>query len=160
MCLAAADDATRQRCVRVIQAASAGASSSLQDIASAAALTPGLGDMKSIAAMKAVIAALGVAFDHPSLKAAGCDLPSLRNRDCDAAAFRAAGCSWADVKTVGFTAAEARAAGCDVKSAQAAGYEVPSLLVLYGEDACKAAGCDVSHILVSCSAARAGVRSN
>ena len=88
--LAAADDVTRQRCMRAIRAASAGASS-LQDIASAAALTPGLRDMKSVAAVKAVIAALGIAFDHPSLKAAGCDPPSLKNGGCDAAAFRAAG---------------------------------------------------------------------
>ena len=128
MCLAAADDVTRQRCIRIIQAASAGASS-LQDIASAAALSPGLGDMKSVAAVKAVFAVLG--------------------------------CDWSAIRTAGFTAAEARAAGCDVKSAQAAGYDVPSLLEAYGEDACIAAGCDVrSHILVSCSAARAGARSN
>ena len=128
VCLAAADDATRQRCVRVIQAASAGTSFSLQDIASAAALTPGLMDMKSVAAVNAVFAALG--------------------------------CDWSAIRTAGFTVAEARAAGCDVKSAQAAGYDLPSLLVAYGESACIAAGCDMSHILVSCSAARAGARSN
>ena len=86
--------------------------------------------------------------------------PSLKAAGHDAAAFRAAGCSWADVKTAGFTAAEARAAGCDVKSAQAAGYDVLSLLEAYGEDACIAAGCHMSHILVSCSAACAGARSN
>ena len=63
--LAAADDATRRRCVRIIEAASAGgASSSLPDIASSAALTRGLLDMKSGAAVKAVLAALGVAIDH------------------------------------------------------------------------------------------------
>ncbi len=135
MCLAAADDVTRQRCMRIIQAASA---SSLQDIASAAALTPGLRDLKSVAAVKAVIAALG--------------------------------CDWSAIRTGGFTAAEARAAGCDaksaqaagydVKSAQAAGYDVLSIFVAYGEDVCKAAGCDVSHILVRCCAACAGARSN
>ena len=125
--LAAADDVTRQRCMRIIQAASAGASP-LQDIASAAALTPGLRDMKSVAAVKAVFAALG--------------------------------CDWSAIRTGGFTAAEARAAGCDVKSAQAAGYDVLSLVVAYGYDACKAAGCDVSYILVSCCAACAGARSN
>ena len=64
--LAAADDVTRRRCVRIIEAASAGgASSSLPDIASSAALTRGLLDMKSGAAVKAVLAALGVAIDHP-----------------------------------------------------------------------------------------------
>ena len=127
MFLAAADDVTRQRCVCIIRAASAGASS-LQDIASAAALTPGLMGMKSIAAVNAVFAALG--------------------------------CDWSAIRKGGFTVAEARAAGCDVKSAQAAGYDVPSLLVAYGESACIAAGCHMSHILVSCSAARAGARSN
>jgi hypothetical protein len=146
VCLAAADDVTRQRCMRIIQAASAGASS-LQDIASAAALTPGLRDLKSVAAVKAVIAVLGVAFDHPSLKAAGCDLPSLKAAGHDAAAFRAAGCSWADVKKAGFTAAEARAAGCDVKSAQAVGYEIPSLLEAFGYDAV-AAGTDLSSCML------------
>ena len=127
MCLAAADDVTRQRCMRIIQAASAGASP-LQDIASAAALTPGLVDLKSVAAVKAVFAVLG--------------------------------CDWSAIRTGGFTAAEARAAGCDLKTAQAAGYDLLSLLEAYGYDACKAAGCDVSHILVSCSAACAGARSN
>ena len=79
VCLAAADDVTRQRCVRIIEAASAGgASSSLLDIASSAALTRGLLDMKSLSAVKAVLAALGVAMDHLSVKAAGFDLPSFK----------------------------------------------------------------------------------
>ncbi len=88
VCLAAADDVTRQRCVRIIEAASAGgASSSLPDIASSAALTRGLLDMKSGAAVKAVLAALGVAMDHPSLKAVGYDLPSLKAAGFDLAAL-------------------------------------------------------------------------
>ena len=157
VCLAAADDVTRQRCMRIIQAASAGASS-LQDIALAVALTPGLGDMKSVAAVKAVFAALGC--DWSAIRTGGFTAAEARAAGYDAAVFRAAGCSWADVKTAGFTAAEARAAGCDVKSAQAAGYDVLSLVVAYGYDACKAAGCDVSYILVSCCAACAGARSN
>ena len=90
MHLAAADDVTRRRCVRIIEAASAGgASSSLPDIASSAALTRGLLDMKSLAAVKAVLAALGVAIDHPSLKAVGYDPPSLKAAGFDLAAFRA-----------------------------------------------------------------------
>ena len=72
VCLAAADDATRQRCVRVIQAASAGgASSSLHHIASAAALTGELLKMKRLPAIKAVLDALGVSMSDPCLKAAG-----------------------------------------------------------------------------------------
>ncbi len=151
VCLAAADDVTRQRCMRIIQAASA--ASSLQDIALAAALTPGLGDMKSVAAVKAVFAALGC--DWSAIRTGGFTAAEARAAGYDAAVFRAAGCSWADVKTAGFTAAEARAAGCDVKSAQAAGYDLPSLVAAFGYDACKAAGCNVSRILVSCSAASA-----
>ena len=68
MVLAAADDVTRQRCVRIIEAASElGGASSLHDIASSVALTRSLIDMKSLDAVKAVQAALGVAMDHPLL---------------------------------------------------------------------------------------------
>ena len=77
--LAAADDATRQRCVRVIQAASAGgASSSLHHIASAAALTGELLKMKSLPAIQAVLDALGVSMSDPCLKAAGFDAAFLK----------------------------------------------------------------------------------
>ncbi len=159
MCLAAADDVTRQRCLRIIEAASAGgASSSLPDIASSAALTRGLLDMKSLVAVKAVLAALGVAMDHPSLKAVGYDPPSLKAAGFDLAAFRAAGCDWSTIRTAGFSAAEAKAAGCNLASVQAVGYDVPSLVVAYGFDAVEAAGLDVSCILVSfllCSFKRA-----
>ena len=82
MCLAAADDATRQRCVRIIQAASASVSSSLQGIACAVALTRDLIDMQSLPAVNAVLAALGKAaakgLDAKSLKEAGVDSPELQ----------------------------------------------------------------------------------
>jgi hypothetical protein len=76
VCLAAADDVTRQRCVRIIEAASAGgASSSMCDIASVSALTPGLFMMRSLPAVNAVLAALGrpavVGLDARYLKAGG-----------------------------------------------------------------------------------------
>jgi hypothetical protein len=78
VCLAAADDVTRQRCVRAIQAASAcGSCSSLQDIASVVALTPDLFWMQSLPAVNAVLAALGNAaakgLDAKSLNDAGFD---------------------------------------------------------------------------------------
>ena len=112
MCLAAADDVTRQRCVRIIEAASAGgASSSLPDIASSAALTRGLLDLKSLAAVKAVLAALDVAIDHPSLKAVGFDLPSLKAAGFSAAALKSAGCSFSALVLAGFSAAELTEAG-------------------------------------------------
>ncbi len=144
MCLAAADDATRQRCVRIIEAASAGgASSSLPDIAASAALTPGLLTMRSLRAVNAVLAALG----RPAV--GGLDAPSLKAVGFDLAAFRAVGCDWSAIRTAGFSAAEAKAAGCDLASAQAALFDLPSLVTAYGYDAVKAAGCDVSRILVS-----------
>ena len=66
VCLAAADDVTRQRCVRIIEAASAGgASSSLPDIAASAALTCGLLDMKSLAAVKAVVILCSLPWASP-----------------------------------------------------------------------------------------------
>jgi hypothetical protein len=101
VCLAAADDATRQRCVRVIQAASAGVSSSLQDIASAAALTAELLKMKSLPAVNAVLAALGKAevgglddvsrlmvdFGYDAVASSGCDVgiySALKGQDINA----------------------------------------------------------------------------
>jgi serine/threonine protein kinase/ribosomal protein L13E len=122
--LAAADDVTRQRCVRIVEAASAGASSSsLPNIASSAALTSGLFLLRSVRAVNAVLAVL----DRPAV--GGLDALSL--------------------KTAGFSAAEVEAVGCDPASAQAAGYDTISLVATYGYDAVKTAGCDISHILVS-----------
>ena len=102
VCLAAADDVTRQRCVRAIQAASAGSfSSSLQDIASAVALTRDLIGMQSLPAVNAVLAALGKAaakgLDANSLKDAGFDLSSLVKAGFDAAALKGAGFSIRDI---------------------------------------------------------------
>jgi hypothetical protein len=144
VCLAAADDVTRQRCVRIIEAASAGgASSSLPDIAASAALTSGLLTMRSLPAVNAVLAALG----RPAV--GGLDAPSLKAAGFDAALCRAAGCDWSTIRAVGFSFAEAKAAGCDPASAQAAGYcDVPSLVTAYGFDAVAAAGCDVSCIVL------------
>jgi ribosomal protein L13E len=125
--LAAADEVTRQRCMRIIEAASAGTFSPLQVIASAVALTRDLLDMKSLPAVMAVLAALGVAIGDASLKAVGLDPPSLKAAGHDISAFRAACCSWADIRTAGFTAAEAKAAGCDSTNAKSAGYHAKSL---------------------------------
>jgi hypothetical protein len=141
--LAAADGVTRQRCMRIIQAASAGASSPLQDMASAAALTRDLAGMQNLSAVNAVLAALGRA----AVK--GLDVTSLKAAGFDAAACAAAGCNWADVKTAGFTAAEFKAAGCDIASAKAAGHNADLIAEAFGIEAAVAAGCDVSFVLVS-----------
>ena len=112
VCLAAADDVTRQRCVRAIQAASAGSGcSSLQDIASSVAVTRDLIGMQSLPAVNAVLAALGkaaakgldanslkdVGFDLSSLVRAGFDLSSLVKAGCDAASLKGAGFSVEDI---------------------------------------------------------------
>jgi hypothetical protein len=85
-------------------------------------------------------------FDAASLKAAGFDAASLKAAGFDAAAFRAAGYDWSTIRAAGFSVANAKAAA----SALAAGfYDMISLLTAYGHDAVKAAGCDVSCIVVS-----------
>jgi hypothetical protein len=139
VCLAAAHDVTRQRCVRIIEAASA--SSSLRDIASSAALTPGLLTMRSVRAVNAVLAALG----RPAV--GGLDAPSLKTAGFSAAEAKAAGCDWLTIKAAGFSAAEAKAAGCDLASARAAGYDHPSLKAAgFDLAAFRAAGYDWSTI--------------
>ena len=101
--LAAADDVTRQRCVRAIQAASAGGGcSSLQDIASAVALTRDWIKMQSLPAVNAVLAALGKAaakgLDANSLKDAGLDLSSLVKAGFDLSSLVKAGFDAASLK--------------------------------------------------------------
>ncbi len=143
MCLAAADDATRQRCVRVIQAASAGGvSSSLHLIASAAALTGELLKMKSLPAVNSVMAAMGKA------EVGGLDVPSLKAAGFDAAACRATGYDLPSLKAAGFTSSEVKAAGFDPKSLLSAGYDVLSLISDFGYDVVASSSCDVSNILV------------
>ena len=96
VCLAAADDVTRQRCVRAIQAASAGGGcSSLQDIASSVALSRDLIGMQSLPAVNAVLAALGKAA------AKGVDLNSLVKAGFDAASLKGAGFSIRDITFAG-----------------------------------------------------------
>jgi hypothetical protein len=67
--LAAADEVTRQRCMRIIEAASTGTCSPLQGIAAAVALTRDLLGMKNLSAVTAVLAALGVTMGDASFKA-------------------------------------------------------------------------------------------
>ena len=135
--------------MRIIKAASAGTFSPLQGIAPAVALTHDLLNMKTLSAINAVLAVLGITMSDASLKAVGLDPPSLRAAGFDTAAFRAAGCSWADIFTAGFTSVEAKAAGCDLAAAKSAGYDEDALVTAFGLNAVAAFGCDVSFILVS-----------
>ena len=92
--------------MRAIQAASAGSfSSSLQDIASAVALTRDLIGMQSLPAVNAVLAALGKAaaqgLDANRLKDVGFDLSSLVRAGFDAAELKGAGFSIGDITFAG-----------------------------------------------------------
>jgi len=109
--------------VRIIEAASAGAvSSSLPDIASFVALTRGLLDMKSGAAIKAVLAALGVTMDHPSLKAAGWSLSEMKDACFDAGLLLGGGYSAFDLRSAGFSASQLKDAGCSCQQLKDAGF--------------------------------------
>ena len=115
--------------MHVINAASAGAASSLSDIASSAALTPDLFMMRSLVAVNAVLAALG----RPAV--GGLDVQSLTAAGVDLECCIAAGVDIQTIKTQGFTAHQVKAAGCDFISMKAAGFNLPSL---------KAAGFDIT----------------
>ena len=106
VCLAAADDTTRQRCVRALQAASAGSfSSSIKDIASAVAVTRDLIGMQSLPAVNAVLASLGKAaakgLDAKSLKEAGLDAMELYGAGFDSTVFQTAGFSIREITFAG-----------------------------------------------------------
>ncbi len=146
--LATDDEVTRQRCMLVIEAASADFSFPLQDIAFSVTLTPDLLGMKNLPVIKAVLAALGVAMSDPSLKTVGFDPPSLKAAGFDAAAFRASGCDWSIIKSAGFTISHAKAAGCDAAAATSAGYDLPSLKAAgFSAGALKSAGRDYASLV-------------
>ena len=110
VCLAAADDVTRQRCVRAIQAASAGGGcSSLQDIASSVAVSRDLIGMQSLPAVNAVLAALGK--DEAALKKAGFDLASLKGAGFDCSSLVKAGFDLSSLVKARFDAASLNGAG-------------------------------------------------
>ena len=127
MVLSAADEVTRQHCMRIIEAASSGISSPLHGIASAEALTRNLLDMKSLSAINAVFVVLGIAMSDPRLKAVGFDLPSLKAAGFDAAAFKAAGYDLPSLKAAGFSAAALKLAGCSFSALVLAGFSAAEL---------------------------------
>jgi len=151
VCLASADDATRQRCVRIMQAAaSASVSSSLQDIASAVALTRDLIGIKSLPAVNAVLAGLGKAaakgLDVKSLIEAGFDVKELQTAGFNLAAFKAAGFDSTSLKAAGFDAAALKVAGFDSIALKASGFGLTAL---------KAAGYDAAALKAACFGAYA-----
>jgi hypothetical protein len=105
-------------CMACYGAIASGASSSPPDIAASVALTRGLLDMKSVAAVKAVLAALGIPLDHPSLKAVGFDPSSLtvemKRVGVTATQFKDAGWSLANLIGHAFSISELQAAGFNV----------------------------------------------
>ena len=107
MCLAAADDATRQRCVRALQAAGAGNfSSSLQHIASTVALKRSLFGMRSVAAITAALTALRIDVNQQSLAAANFNFSLLKALHFDPSHLRAGGFDAGTLKAYGCTAEE------------------------------------------------------
>jgi hypothetical protein len=116
--LAAADEVTRQRCMRIIQAASQTArESSLEHIVSAVVLTRNLFCMKSAVALKFVLDASGITISKPSLDACNFPYHFLREFRFDAT----------DLKVVGFDAVCLRLAGFDVFQLKVADYDAESL---------------------------------
>lgn len=113
MLLAAADDATRQHCVRAIKAALAPRMDLKNDfnyqsqmqIAPAAALKADLFHMKNLAAVTAILDVLGIALNHTSLNAAGFKQIHFF-REFDALQMKAAGFDAAFLQVAGFTAEE------------------------------------------------------
>ena len=109
MLLAAADDATRQHCVRVFKAALAPREhfvyESKMQIAPAAALKADLFHMKNLAVVTALFDVLGNALNHTSPNAAGFTQIHFF-REFDALQMKAAGFDAAFLKVAGFTAEE------------------------------------------------------
>jgi hypothetical protein len=103
-----------QRCVRAIEAASAGgASSSLDSIASSAALTHALFNIRNIAATNAVFAVLGC--DWAAVKAAGIPLKVVKAAGCDPASATSAGYDLRSL-IMEFGYDTIACVGCDMKS--------------------------------------------
>jgi serine/threonine protein kinase len=129
--LAAVDEASRQCCVRIIQAASAGIlSSSMQEIASAVALTRALIDMRCLPVVNAVLAALGKGT------AKGLDVKSLNEAGCGAGELKAAGFTVGELKGAGLSAGELREAGFtagELKAAQFTSGELKNAGFFVGE---------------------------
>ena len=147
--LAAEDEVTRQRCMRIIEASGMDVSP-LQDIASAVALTRDLLGMNCLSAIKAVLTALGIPMSDPSLNSVGLDLPSLKAAGFDVAAFVSCKYDWATIRRAGFSAAEVKAAGCNAASAIGAGYDLPSLKAAgFNAMTLKLAGCSFSALVLA-----------
>jgi hypothetical protein len=114
--LAATDDVTRQRCFRIMQTACSDTiSTTLQSIASSATLTRGLFCMKSATAVTAVLSALRVGTNEPSLAAVNFNFALLKEFQFEARDLKAAGFIVADLQAAGFNLRELKAAGYDVE---------------------------------------------
>ncbi len=116
MVLAAADDVTRQRCFRIMQTACSDTiSTTLQSIASSATLTRNLFCMKNATAVTAVLLALRVGTNEPSLAAVNFNFALLKEFQFEALDLKAAGFIAADLQAAGFNSRELKAAGYDVE---------------------------------------------
>jgi hypothetical protein len=129
---AADHESTRQRCVRILQAASQTCFCSLlEDISIEVALSRNLIAMQSLPTLNDVLAKLGMAvskgLDAASLKAAGCSARQLRAA-FDPAALRTAGFDIGNLRAAGFDTKLLKVAGFMASDFKAAGYDISSLL--------------------------------
>ncbi len=116
MVLAADDDVTRQRCFHIMQAACSDTiSTTIQSIASTAALTRNLFCMKSAAAVTAVLSALKVGMTEPFLADFNFNFALLKEFQFEAHDLKAAGFILADLQAAGFNSRELKAGGYDVE---------------------------------------------
>ena len=114
--------------MRMIQAASADIiSSSIPDLASTVILSRDLLAMKSITAIKAGLAALGVDVSEQCLKSVKFPFSSLKHFGFDLRELISEGFDAATMKHAGFTAAEMTAAKFDLPLLVAGGYSVEEL---------------------------------
>ena len=138
MFLAAADEPTRQRCISIIEAASAGGvKCHLQNIASVVALSTDLIRVGSIDAINEISRKIPDSNWMDNMSPEG-----LKKFGFDPMAIAASGVDWDRIRDARFTVVEFNAAGCSLAAAMQAGYDVRSLIFGYGDEAVIAAGCD------------------
>jgi hypothetical protein len=142
--LAAADESTRQRCISIIEAASAGSvQCRLQDIASVVALST---DLIRVGAINAVYNVVRYLEDGNYRGFADNMTPEgLKKFGFDPMAIAASGVDWKRICDEGFTVDEFKASGCPLAAAILAGYDVRALIFGYGDQAVIAAGCDTRN---------------
>jgi hypothetical protein len=145
--LAASDDVTRKRCIRVIQAASSSCrSSSPHSIATEVAMSRELFRMKSITAVKSVLAALGVTLDKNFLTSIKFDFSLLKEFEYDPSELLSSGFDLSCLKAANFTAQELQGLAHQAFSFKEAGFSAKELNEIYDLPSLIDAGYSVSEL--------------